>query len=302
MKTVLITGGTGLIGKKLAKHLKAKGYTLHLLSRSAQKADNYNKVFRWDVNKGEMDIAALEGVTDIIHLAGAGIADSRWTDERKKIIIDSRVKTLELILDNLKKKNQKVDSLISGSAIGWYGSRTDDMLHLESEPSADDFMGETCRKWEAVADSFEGLANRIAKIRTGVVLSKEGGALPTVKLPFKFFVGSPLGSGRQQIQWIHYDDICKVFSEALDNPKFIGSINASATEDCTNRKFSKTLAKVMNRPFIPISVPSLFLKGLLGEMSAVVLEGSKVSNTKLKETGFEFKHTNLEGALSDLLG
>ena len=234
MKTVLITGGTGLIGKTLAKLLKQKGYKLHLLSRSSKAVENYDKVFHWDVKKGVMDSEALEGVTDIIHLAGAGIADQRWTDSRKKEIIDSRVDTLELILDHLKKKNQKINSLISGSAVGWYGSRTDEMLHIEEEPSADDFMGETCRKWEAAADLFEDYSSRIVKVRTGVVLAKDGGALPVMKMPFKFFVGSALGSGKQQIQWIHHEDICRIFLEALENEEYIGPINASATESCSN--------------------------------------------------------------------
>lgn len=301
MKTVLITGGTGLLGKTLAKLLKQKGYKLHLLSRSSKGVDNYDRVFQWDVNKGEMDIEALEEVTDIIHLAGAGIADERWTDKRKKEIIDSRVDTLELILAHLKKKNQKINSLISGSAVGWYGSRTDEMLHVEEEPAADDFMGETCRKWEAAADLFEDYSSRIVKIRTGVVLARDGGALPVMKLPFKFFVGSPLGSGKQQIQWIHHDDICNLFLEALEKEEYKGPINASATESCSNREFSKALAKVMNRPFIPIAVPSFVLKSILGEMSAVVLEGSRVSNQKLLTKGFDFRFNNLEEALTDLL-
>lgn len=301
MKTVLITGGTGLIGKQLAKLLKAKGYKLHLLSRSVKKVANYDAVFQWDVAKNELDTKALEGVTDIIHLAGAGIADARWTDNRKQEIISSRVDTLGLIYNALKSRNQKINSLISGSAIGWYGAITDEKLHVEEEPAADDFMGETCQKWEAAADEFEGFASRVVKIRTGVVLSKEGGALPVMKLPFKFYVGSPLGSGKQQIQWIHHEDICRIFVEALENESFQGPYNASATESCTNREFSKTLAQTMNRPFIPISVPSMFLKLLLGEMSAVVLEGSRVSNKKILSQGFTFKHYDLESALKDLL-
>ncbi|MEX1189915.1 MAG: TIGR01777 family oxidoreductase [Bacteroidia bacterium] len=301
MKTVLITGGTGLIGMKLSKMLKQKGYTLHLLSRSNTPVENYDKVFTWNIHQRELDETALDGVTDIIHLAGAGIADARWTDSRKELIISSRVDSIALIEESLRKRNQKVQSLISGSAVGWYGARTDAMTHVEAEPAADDFMGETCRKWELAVDAFDDIAERIVKIRTGVVLAKDGGALPTMKMPFNFFVGSPLGSGKQQIQWIHLEDICRVFLDAVENDAYRGAYNASATESCSNREFSKTLAKVMNRPILPITVPSFALKMVLGEMSAVVLEGSRVSNKKLLSQGFEFKFNNLEDALKDLL-
>ncbi len=290
-----------MIGMRLSAMLKARGYRLHLLSRSNKPVENYDGVFIWDIQKAEIDSAALDGVTDIIHLAGAGIADERWTNERKELIINSRVKSLGLIEDALKKRNQRINSLISGSAVGWYGARTDEMLHIEEEPAADDFMGETCRKWEYAADRFEDLASRVVKIRSGVVLAKDGGALASMKLPFKFFVGSPLGSGNQQIQWIHLDDICRVFVEALEKQNFRGAYNASATESCTNREFSKVLANVMKRPLLPLTVPSFVLKTLFGEMSAVVLEGSRVSNKKLLETGFEFRYYELDKALYDLL-
>jgi uncharacterized protein len=301
MKTALITGGTGLIGMRLSAMLKARGYRIHLLSRSKKPVENYDEVFTWDINKGEFDLAALDGVTDIIHLAGAGIADSRWTEERKELIINSRVKSLGIIEEALRRRNQRISSLISGSAIGWYGARTDEMLHIEAEPAADDFMGETCRKWEFAADSFADISDRIVKIRTGVVLARDGGALASMKLPFKFFVGSPLGSGNQQIQWIHLDDICRVFAEALEKQNFSGAYNASATESCTNREFSKKLAKVMKRPLLPLTVPSFVLKTLFGEMSAVVLEGSRVSNKKLLKTGFQFQYVSLDTALENLL-
>ena len=301
MKTALITGGTGLIGMRLSAMLKARGYRIHLLSRSKKPVENYDEVFTWDIQKGEIDTAALDGVTDIIHLAGAGIADERWTEKRKEIIVNSRVKSIGLIEAALRKRNQEVNSLISGSAIGWYGARTDEMLHIEAEPAADDFMGETCRKWEFAADSFADISDRIVKIRTGVVLARDGGALASMKLPFKFFVGSPLGSGNQQIQWIHLDDICRVFAEALEKQNFSGAYNASATESCTNREFSKKLAKVMKRPLLPLTVPSFVLKTLFGEMSAVVLEGSRVSNKKLLKTGFQFQYVSLDTALENLL-
>jgi uncharacterized protein (TIGR01777 family) len=301
MKTILITGGSGLIGKYLSKLLKDKGYRLHVLSRGADQVPGFDKTFVWDVDRGTMDEKALEGVTHIVHLAGAGIADSAWTDARKKLIIDSRVKSLELIHRTLKAQNKQIEALISGSAVGWYGAISDEKLHSESESNATDFMGKTCAAWENAASAFEDVTSRIVKIRTGVVLAKEGGALPQMMKPFKFYVGSALGSGKQQIPWIHIRDIAAIFAEAIDNEAYSGPINASATEECSNETFSKTLAKTMHKPFIPIAVPSIFLKLALGDMSKVVLEGSRVSNKKLGSLGYTFEFDDLQKALSDLL-
>jgi uncharacterized protein len=301
MKTVLITGGSGLIGEELSKLLKSKGYRLHALSRSEEAIPNYDQTFVWDVNAGTIDENALDGVTQIVHLAGAGIADSPWTDERKRVILESRVKSIELVRTALEKRNQKIDALVSGSAIGWYGAISDDKLHTENEPAADDFMGKTCSAWEGAAGKFENLSARIVKIRTGVVLAKDGGALEQMKKPFKFFVGSALGSGMQQIPWIHLKDIAKVYANAIENNLYTGAINATATESCTNYEFSKTLAKVMHRPMLPVAVPSLVLRLALGDMSKVVLEGSSVSNQKLRSLGYTFEFDDLKEALSDLL-
>lgn len=301
MATILITGGTGLIGLRLAEMLKKQGHRLHLLSRSIRPVSSYDAVFSWDVGQKEIDENALEGVEIIIHLAGAGIADQRWTDERKREILSSRVDSAKLILEALKRRNQKITTLVSGSAIGWYGAFTDSLIHNETEPAASDFMGETCRKWEHAADLFQGFAERIVKIRTGVVLAKTSGALPKMAQPVKWFVGSPLGSGKQQIPWIHLDDICSIFANAVSDNRYYGPINATATENCTNKDFTKVLAKVLNRPMIPIHVPSFVIKALFGEMSAVVLEGSKVSNHRIKQMGYSFQYPSLETAVRNIL-
>ena len=290
-----------MIGKELSKLLKSKGYRLHALSRSAEAIPNYDQTFVWDVNAGTIDETALDNVTHVVHLAGAGIADSPWTDERKRIILESRVKSIELVRKALENRNQKVEALVSGSAIGWYGAISDGKLHVEDEPAADDFMGKTCSAWEGAADKFENLSARIVKIRTGVVLAKDGGALEQMKKPFKFFVGSALGSGKQQIPWIHIKDIALVFANAIEKESYSGAINATATESCTNCQFSKTLAKVMHRPMLPIAVPSFVLQLALGDMSKVVLEGSSVSNQKLRSLGYTFELDDLKKALSDLL-
>lgn len=301
MATILITGGTGLIGLRLVELLKKQGHKLHLLSRSNKPVAPYDAVFSWDVKDGSIDENALYGVDVIVHLAGAGIADQRWTDERKQEILSSRVDSAKLILETLKRREQKISAFVSGSAIGWYGAYSDTLIHNETEPAASDFMGETCRRWEHAADLFQGIADRIVKIRTGVVLAKTSGALPKMAQPVKWFVGSPLGSGKQQIPWIHLDDVCNIFANAVSDSRYYGPINATATENCTNREFTKVLAKVLNRPMIPIHVPSFVIKALFGEMAVVVLEGSKVSNHRIKQMGYTFQYPSLETAIRNIL-
>lgn len=301
MKTILITGGTGLLGSHLIPLLKETGFRIHVLSRSSNPILHCDAVFTWNVDQGEIDERAFEGVTHIVHLAGEGIADGRWTESRMKSIISSRVKSAELICEVLQKRNQRIEVLVSGSAVGWYGAKTDNLLHSEDESPESDFMGETCRLWEEAADAFLNVTSRIVKVRTGIVLAKESGAFPKLVQPFRVHLGAALGSGNQQMPWIHIDDIVQVFYQAITNENYSGAINASATESCSNLEFSKTLAKILGRILLPIHVPAIFLKMLLGEMSVVVLEGSCVSNSKLKKLGFQFKFEKLGDALKNLI-
>jgi uncharacterized protein (TIGR01777 family) len=301
MKTILITGGTGLLGTHLIPIIKETGFRIHVLSRSSNPILHCDAVFTWNIDQGEIDERAFEGVTHIVHLAGEGIADGRWTESRMKSIISSRVKSAELILSILKKRSQRIEVLVSGSAVGWYGAKTDNQLHTEDESPESDFMGETCRLWEEAADAYDDVASRIVKVRTGIVLAKESGAFPKLIQPFRMHLGAALGSGNQQMPWIHIDDIVQVFYHAITNEKYSGAINASATESCSNMEFSKTLAKILGRILLPIHVPTFFLKMLLGDMSVVVLEGSRVSNSKLKKQGFQFKFEKLDDALKNLV-
>jgi len=301
MKTILITGGTGLLGSHLIPLLKETGFRIHVLSRSSNPILHCDAVFTWNVDQGEIDERAFEGVTHIVHLAGEGIADGRWTESRMKSIISSRVKSAELICGVLQKRNQRIEVLVSGSAVGWYGAKTDNLLHTEDESPESDFMGETCRLWEDAADAFDNVASRIVKVRTGIVLAKESGAFPKLIQPFRMHLGAALGSGNQQMPWIHIDDIVQVFYQAITNESWSGAINASATESCSNLEFSKTLAKILGRKLLPIHVPSVVLKMLLGDMSAVVLEGNRVSISKLKKQGFQFKFEKLGDALKNLI-
>lgn len=301
VKTILITGGTGLIGKALAKALKAQGHKLVLLSRSRELPSNYDAVFQWKGGQKRFDYSALDGVTDIVHLAGAGIADKRWTAERKKEIIESRIAPLQAIHSSLTARGQKINSLISGSAIGWYGSGRDALVHTEREPAATDFMGETCRLWEHAAYAFSDCSQRVVTIRTGVVLDSLGGAFPSLLRAAKMGLGAPLGTGHQQIPWIHRDDIVSVFLCALENQQYTGPLNATATENCSNHDFTKALCREIHRPFWPVPVPSVVLRVLFGEMADVVLGGSRISNEKLRSLGFSFSFVELTAALRDLL-
>ncbi len=301
MKTILITGGSGLIGRPLAKLLKNKGYRLILLSRGSSLPENYDAVFTWDAEKKSFDPQALDGVTGIIHLAGAGIADKRWTDKRKKEIVESRTEPLKALHEALRKRGQRIECLVSGSAVGWYGAQLNSVLCTEDLPSAEDFMGETCRLWENAAYSFGDCCSRIVSIRTGIVLDSYGGVLPPLLSAVRLGLGAPLGSGKQQMPWIHRNDMVAVFANAIENEGYIGSINATATEDCTNYEFTKVLSRIMKRPFWPIGVPAFFLKLILGEMSAIVLGGSRISNAKLRKLGFRFEFSNLHDALAALL-
>jgi uncharacterized protein (TIGR01777 family) len=299
-KTILITGGTGLLGMELARLLKQKGYRLHLLSRSGKCPAPYDELFIWDVYNGTIDERAIQSADAIIHLAGEGIADQRWTEKRKLEIIDSRVKSIGL-LKNAARKLKVNPIFISASAIGFYGGITTDKVFTEADAPATDFLGTSCRKWEEAADTLSEIAPRVVKIRIGIVLSDKGGALPKMAAPVKMGVGAALGSGKQHVPWIHIQDIARVFVHALENEHMKGVYNAVAETHCTNRELTKTIAKVLKRPFWPIPVPAFGLKLLFGEMSAAFLEGSPVSNEKLIRSGFYFNFPELEPALKNLL-
>lgn len=301
MERVLITGGSGLIGLQLAKYLQSKGYKTRLLSRNKELLNGYDEVFRWNPAKLFLEEGALQEIDYIVHLAGAGIADSRWTSNRRKEILLSRTQPIELLLTELIKQRIKIKGFIGGSAIGWYGAVTDEQIHQESESAFSDFMGETCRLWEAESDRMGIVSNRVVKVRTGVVLSMKGGALPKIVAPFKFGVGSAIGSGKQYIPWIHIEDICRVFHHAITESAISGPLNAVAPEHITNAGFTKQVAEVLGKHVFPIHVPSIALRIALGEMSKVVTEGSRVSSDKLIQSNFSFNFPGLKGALMNLL-
>ncbi|MCE3281035.1 MAG: hypothetical protein K0S44_3226 [Bacteroidetes bacterium] len=300
METVLITGASGLIGKHLSTFLKKRGYNVIHLNRYAAENNNY-KTFIWNVSKGTIDDDAVANADYIINLAGAGIADKRWSKERKEEIINSRTKSIQLLAESIHRNKNKIKAFISVSAIGFYGAITSDKIFNEDDLHGNDFLGNTCYLWENETKLIESHDIRTVIFRLGVVLSDDGGALekmiPAVRLGF----GSPLASGRQFMPWIHIDDLCELFVMAIEEKKMSGTYNAVAAEHTTNKDFMKTIAEILHKPFFFPNVPEFILKLLFGEMAQMLLNGNRVSSHKIENTGFKFKFRKLKDALENLL-
>jgi uncharacterized protein len=299
MAKVLITGGTGLIGKHLGRRLQELGYEIAILSRSGNKESNIQTYF-WNYEKKEIDKDAINTADYIIHLSGANLGERRWTSKRKQLIIDSRIKSAELIYNNMDKGNNRLRAFITASAIGYYGAITSDKVIGETEPSAGDFLGQTCRKWEQVADRFTDIGIRTVKIRSGIVLSKQGGVLPKIIIPVKLGIGSAIGDGTQYFPWIHIDDLCSIYIKAIEDTQMTGAFNAVAPEHNTNKQFIEAIAHNLNKPFWFPKIPAIAIKVILGKMSEMILTGSRISSDKIKKTGFVFRYPNLESALGQL--
>ncbi len=300
MKNILITGGAGIVGKQLTKLLISKGYSVAVLSRTKQQ-DSTVKTYTWNIEKGEIEQEAIDSADYIIHLAGANIGEKRWTTERKQLILDSRVKSTQLIYSKINSSSHKLKAFISASATGYYGAVTTEYIFTETDPPASDFLGDTCKQWEASADAFQQSGIRTVKVRTGIVLSKEGGALEKLAMTVNTGFGSPIGSGKQYMPWIHIDDLCNIYLKAIEDQQMQGAYNAVSTEHTTNKEFIKTLATVLNKPCWFPNVPGILLKLLLGSMSVIVLEGSRVSSAKIIKAGYQFQYPNLTAALKEVL-
>ncbi|MBM3437462.1 MAG: TIGR01777 family protein, partial [Bacteroidetes bacterium] len=264
MVTILISGGTGEVGKALMPKLKAKGYDVAILSRTNHH-DNDILTYYWDIDKNIIDKEAMERADYIIHLAGANIGEKKWTSERKQLIIDSRVKSGRLIFETAKNVNHKLKAFISASAIGYYGAITADHVFTEKDPPSNDFLGITCQKWEETADLFETLQIRTVKIRTGVVMTKQNGALAKMITPVKLYMGGAIGNGRQYLPWIHIDDLCGIYIKAIEDEEMKGAYNAVAPEHITNGDFTKTLARILNKPIWLPNVPAFIMKIIFGK-------------------------------------
>lgn len=300
VKTILITGGTGLVGSALTEKLLSHGYNVSHLSRYKRESSPV-VTYVWDIQKEYIEEGAIETADCIIHLAGAGIADKRWTKKRKQEIIDSRVKSAELIFERVKALDKKPQVFISASGVGYYGAVTSKIVFTEDYPPASDFLGETCRLWEEAADHFINLGIRTVKLRTAVVLARNEGALKKLAAPIRWNVGAPLGRGDQYVPWIHIDDLCNAYIMAMEEVSFMGAYNAASPYPATNDRLTRKIAQILKKPLVLPNVPAPVLRLLLGEMAVMLLEGSRVSVEKLKSRGFRFEHPNLHESLLHLL-
>lgn len=303
METVLITGGTGLIGKALTKYLLNKGYSVTILTRephSYKDADKLNYA-AWNVKAKTIDVKALQNADFIIHLAGAGVVDKKWTNSYKEEIINSRTESSRILIQTLKTVPHKIKAIVSASATGWYGpDKQKDQYFKEDEPASQDFLGQTCLLWEQSITEAELLGIRVCKLRTGIVLTPDGGAMAEFIKPLKGGVASILGTGHQMISWIHILDLCRMYHLGMIN-NLQGSYNAVSPSPVTNKKLILTIAEnIRGKFFIPVYVPSLMLKLMMGERSVEVLKSTTASAEKIKNTGFTFLFPTIEAAITQL--
>ena len=300
MANILITGGSGAIGRALIPKLLANGHEVAIIGRSKHSEMDVPS-YVWDLDAETMDENALRDVTHIIHLAGAGIADKPWSPSRKREIVESRVKPLQLLAKTLSNRNQRIDAIISSSAVGFYGGITSEKIFDENDSAAKDFLGSTCKMWEEAVQLFKPLAEREVRIRTSVVLMADSGALPKLVTPTKFGVGAPVGNGKQWMPWIHIEDMVNVYVKAVEDSNMNGAYNAVASEHANQKQMIGGIGKALNRPVFLPPVPAFLVKAVLGDMAKVITEGSRVSNQKLTDTVFEFRFNELQPALNDLL-
>jgi uncharacterized protein (TIGR01777 family) len=309
MATVLITGGTGLIGSALTNELLNRSHDVIILTRSPGKYSNTSRLnyAKWDIEKQTIDGDAITRADYIIHLAGEAIADKRWTLKRKRQIAESRIKGSALLVKALQENVNNVRAVISASGVGWYGNPsltlsggkgTEENPFDETDPAADDFLGTTCREWEASIDPVISLGKRLVKFRTGIVLSKEGGAIKEFQKPLRFGIATILGNGKQIMSWIHIDDLVRLYIYAIETEKLNGVYNAVAPHPVTNKKLIIQLARTMRGKFyVPIFVPSFILKMVFGGLSIEVLKSATVSCKKIKREGYTFLYPSLIAAL-----
>ena len=290
---MLITGATGLIGDALQRSFREKGYEMLLASRSEPKGDNE---IRWDAESGFSEPELLEGIDAVVHLAGESVSGLRWTDEKKKAIRDSRVLGTRSVVKAISQLKDRPRVFVAASAIGFYGERGDEEL-TESSAAGDDFLSDVAKEWESEARRAEDAGIRTVLLRTGIVLSKDGGALGTMLTPFKLGIGGVVGSGRQWMSWISLDDEIEIINFAIENDNLRGAVNAVSPNPVTNHEFTKTLGEVLYRPtFIPL--PEFAVSMVFGEMGdALLLASTKAFPKRLLDAGFQFKYPHLKEAI-----
>ncbi|ANW97268.1 hypothetical protein AXE80_13630 [Wenyingzhuangia fucanilytica] len=297
---VLITGGTGLVGGSLSEVLLAQNMEVIIMSRSIKKSETKGLSYaHWDIDKETIETDAVCSADHIIHLAGANIGDKRWTSKQKEIMIDSRVKTANLLFKTLKENNHKVKTFISASGADCYGLETTDKYYQETDSFGNDFLAKVCKKWEAAANQFSDLGIRTVCLRTGVVFASHNSALQKMAFPIQLGFGSAIGSGEQIMSIIHLKDLCNMYIYALNNLELQGSYNAVAVNN-TNKEVTKKIASVLRKPLFMPKVPAFMLKLIFGEMATILLKGSAVDNAKIKSTGFKFSYPTLQEILNEV--
>ena len=305
MQTVLITGGTGMVGQSLTNFLLTKGFQVIVLTRQKKESSRAHFAYaQWDIEKGWIDPVAIAAADFVIHLAGEGVADKRWTAARKKAILDSRVATSSLIVKTLKVVPNKVKAIVAASAIGWYGPDTASSLQsgfVETDPIYPSFLGDTCKLWEESMYPVKDMGIRLATIRIGIVFNPRGGALAEFIKPARLGFAAILGNGQQMVSWIHQHDLNRLMLFCLEQEQIAGVYNAVAPDSVDNARLTKAIAQRLRKYYIPFKVPSFILKIMLGEMSVEILKSAKVSAAKIITAGFSFNYASMDEALDDLL-
>lgn len=297
---ILITGGSGLIGQRLTVLLQERGHEVTHLGRSGKNGPV--RTFIWDPGRNEIEPGVLQDVDAIIHLAGAGIAEKRWNEKRKREILLSRTQSAQLLATTLKNASHHVSTFVSASGISYYGlGDAPPGGFVETDPSATDYLARVTVAWEKGAVEIEDRNIRTVMIRTGVVLSRRGGALEKLAMPVKFFLGAPLGSGKQYVNWIHLEDLCGIYVKAVEDQSMYGAFNAVAPNPIRNLDLTRVIAKVLKRPLWMPPVPGFFVKLIAGEVAEFVLKGGKISSAKIEQAGFDFQFRTVDKALEDLL-
>lgn len=301
MTKVLVTGGTGSVGRELCHFLSSNNFDVSILSRSRNENSKY-KTYIWDYKSALIEKESIESCDYIIHLAGAGIADKRWTQARQKEILESRTKTTSLLYKAISTSKHKIKGFISASAIGYYGQITSDAVFTEQDPAGDDFVAHVCESWEIETNKISNLGIRTVTLRIGIVLMKKGGALEKMTKPFHLGLGAILGNGKQIVPWIHIKDLNQIILTSIQSNQFQGVYNSCAPEQVSNTEFSKFIARSLDKKIWLPNVPSAALKLLLGKRAVLLTKGSRISVRKIQQAGFEFEYPKIQGALSDLLG
>lgn len=295
MKKILIAGGTGFVGKALIKHLVNCGYMVNVLTRRNKISSTENiRYFEWDIKKGFIDEKAFEGVSKIINLTGANITEKRWTEKRKVEIIESRTKAIDLLFTYVKTRNFSIDIFISSSAVGYYGAITTNEIFTEKSNNGSDFLASVCRKWEKTALQFDSLGVATVILRKGVVLGRDGGMYQKLAPLAKLGINTSLGNGRQYLPWIDIRDLVRLYEFIFKTDELSGVFNAVSSEHIMMNDFSKALLRSFGKTSFLPNVPAFLVRLFLGEMSVMLLKGSRVSNHKIKQTGFKFEYSSIE--------